>query len=149
VARPAKRTPIAPGTDLADIREALQERPLYFHGTKASFAIGSSVVPRNICNGAPTKGPLEPGAAPHPEADKWVFVTTRLAFAWAYAWKSGGAGPPVVLVVQPAKDLQLDLEHSLEMKAYRCTSAKVLLIDDEPLITEEQAEAGWKTFPAD
>lgn len=85
-----------------------------------------------------------PGVEPHPEADEWVFDTTRLAFAWAYAWRSGGSGPPVVLVVQPSDDLQPDREHSPGMEAYRCSSAQVLLIDHTPLITEAQAEAGWE-----
>lgn len=62
----------------------------------------------------------------------------------ATAWKSRGAGPPIVLDVNPADDLGHDPEHSAHIPVYGCSSAKVRLVDRNPHITEEQAEAGWE-----
>lgn len=141
---PAPQPAVAPGTNLADIREALQARPLYFHGTRADFAIGETLRPRAVTGSAKTTAPLMPGVEEHPEADQWVHVTDHFEFAWAYAWKSGGTGEPKVLVVKPTDDLEHDPEHSPHMPAYRCSSALVLLVDDQPSITEEKAQARWE-----
>lgn len=87
---------------------------------------------------------MMPGVEEQPEADQWVHVTTHFAFAWAYAWKSRGVGPPLVLVVNPFDDLEHDPEHSAHIPAYRCSSAMVRLVDRNPRITEEQADGGWE-----
>lgn len=122
--------------------------PFYFHGTRSTIAVGETLQPRAVTGAKQTTAPLVPGVDEHPEADQWVHVTTHFAFAWAYAWKSGEPGPPVVLVVKPTEDLHHDPEHSPHMPAYRCSSAEVVLIDPHPFITEEQAQARWEDIDA-
>lgn len=116
----------------------------YFHGTKVAFAQGDVLLPRKEHDGAPTNAPLTPGGERHHASDGYVYVTTRLLLAWAYAHASGASGEPVVLKVEPQGPIEPDPEHSAHMYAYRCKSARVLVADDEPAISAEVAERSWK-----
>src|SRR5262249_9617948 len=96
---PADRRRPALPTDL--------QPPFYFHGTRADMSVGDTLLPRRVTGAAATRAPMMPGVDEHPEADQWVPVTTAFALASAYAWKSRGAGPPTVLVVNPSDDLDV------------------------------------------
>lgn len=87
---------------------------------------------------------MHPGASSPAEAAEWVYVTTRHKFAWMHAYYSGVDGAPVVALVEPDETLEHDIEYSERMLAFRCRSARVVVVDTTPAITEEEAASGWK-----
>lgn len=87
---------------------------------------------------------MYPGASSPAEAADWVYVTTRSKFAWMHAYYSGIEGDPIVALVEPDDTLERDLEYSERMRAFRCRSARVIVVDTTPAITEEEAASGWK-----
>ncbi len=116
----------------------------HWHGTKASLRSGDVLLPRSSHGAAPTTGPLVPSGERLAESDDWVYVTTDRNLAWAYAHYSGGAGEPVVLLVEPCGRIERDPEHSNHMPVYRCRSARVVVVDTLQTVTPEQARQGWK-----
>lgn len=116
----------------------------YFHGTKAPLRRGDMVLPRRIHGGPATNAPLTPGGTRLPESDDYVYVTNDYNFAWACAYESGALGEPVVLVVKPQGNLELDPEHSAHMGAYRCEAALVLAVDNQAPFDAEAAKKGWR-----
>jgi hypothetical protein len=136
-------------TDYAKPRDVEQfAGGVVFHGTRAPFRKGGWLFPRSFYKGLKeaarvTTAPVKPGRQPSPDADKWVYVTTNEALAWVYAWHAPGRGKPRVLIVQPYGPIERDPEHSVDMEAYRCPMAKVLDVDREPTVSEEDARAGW------
>ena len=79
------------------------------------------------------------------DAERYVYVTTSRELAWVYAWHARGRGRPRVLTVTPLSDVWHDPEHSPDMEAYRCESAFVTAVDLDPLVSEQDARAGWVT----
>ncbi|KRE55626.1 hypothetical protein [Phycicoccus sp. Soil748] len=61
-----------------------------------------------------------------------------------HAYYSGIEGDPIVALVEPDDTLERDLEYSERMRAFRCRSARVIVVDTTPAITEEEAASGWK-----
>lgn len=116
----------------------------FFHGTKAAFMPGDILLPRREHGNAPTDAPLVPGGERLAASDEYVYVTRRYLLAWAYAHMSGGSGDPVVLVVDPQGEVERDPESSDDMHAYRCKSARVLVVDDLVPISAEVAARGWQ-----
>lgn len=123
------------------------DEPTFYHGTRAPFQRGGWIMPAEWHGGPRTNAPLTPGAVQPPDAGKYVYVTTSRLVAWVYAWCAPGRGRPRVLTVQPSGTVEYDPEHSPRMEAYRCSMAKVLSVDLEPMITEAEAREGWQTQP--
>jgi hypothetical protein len=116
----------------------------FYHGTRRGFTRGGYVTPRTFHHGKGTTAPLMPGATPRADSERYVYVTTSPELAWAYAYASVGRGRPKVLVVEPQGDVTPDPEHSPDMEAFRVDGwARVLEVQTEPLMTEEEAMAGW------
>lgn len=66
-----------------------------------------------------------------------------------YAWCAPGRGKPKVLTVAPLGNVTRDPEHSPAMEAYRCDDwLRVIHVDTEPIITEQEARDGWVTEEA-
>lgn len=121
-----------------------EEPPPLYHGTRVGFrGRGGLLLPRGTHGGKGTTAPLKPGRQSPADAQQYVFVTTSKELAWVYAWHSQGRGRPRVLTVRPLSDVWRDPEHSVDMEAYKCEAAFVLAVDFEPLVTEEDARAGW------
>jgi hypothetical protein len=118
----------------------------YFHGTKADLRVGDSVLPRALHGNTPTTAPVTDPSGPLrlPDADDYAYVTTNYRLAWVHAHYSGPEGEPRVCRVQPERPVERDAEYNDSNGAYRCPSAVVLEVYDEPAVTAAQAAAGWK-----
>ena len=115
----------------------------FYHGTRRGFKPGGYLLPRAFHEGRATAAPLSPGCVQPEDAAEYVYITESEDLAWAYAWCSPGRGRPKVLVVEPTGPVVPDSEHSPAMLAYRTTSARVVAVHIEPLMTEAEAREGW------
>lgn len=122
-----------------------QEAPVWFHGTRRGFTRNGYVTPRDFHRSKDaTSAPVKPGREVPADAVAYTYLTTSPLLAWVYAWHAPGRGKPKVLTVEPLGDVYRDPEHSPDMEAYRCYGwLRVLHVDTEPLITEEESRAGW------
>lgn len=118
---------------------------MLYHGTRRGFSAGGYLFPRSHHGGAKTAAPVNEGRVELGDRDEWVYMTTSLDLAWAYAWAAPGRGRPKVLVVRPAGVIEPDPEHSPQMGAWRTEMAKVTSVLTEPTMTEQEALTGWKT----
>lgn len=109
------------------------------------------MLPRSDHGAGGTSAPTSPGRESPEGAGAWTYLTTDLTLAWVYAWHAPGRGKPKVLTVQPHGSIEPDPEHSPHMKAWRCEWAKVESVSVDPVLSEEEARAGWvgETQPAD
>ena len=124
------------------------EQPVtWYHGTRRGFTRGGYVTPRNFHRSKDgTSAPLQPGKASPADAVEHTYLTTSPLLAWVYAWAAPGRGKPKVLTVEPMGDVYRDPEHSADMEAYRCDGwLRVVNVDTEPIITEQEARDGWVT----
>lgn len=120
----------------------MSDDPVFYHGTRRPFRPGGWLFPRSFHGDPGTSAPLNPGRKAPTDAADYVYVTTSRTVAWVYAWHAHGRGRPRVLRVDP-HGLEHDPEHSPRMQAYRCSSARVLGVDLDPEISEEEARGGW------
>lgn len=119
------------------------DTPIWYHGTRRGFSPGGWVFPRSSHGGAGSSAPTTPGRESPAEAADFVYVTTDLTLAWAYAWAAPGRGKPKVLTVIPHGPTEPDPEHSSRMDAWRCEFAKVTHVDTDPILSDADARAGW------
>lgn len=117
----------------------------WFHGTRRGFTRGGYLFPRNDHGGPGTTAPTNPGMTSPEDSADWVHITRDPVLAWAYAWSAPGRGKPKVLTVEPHGPVEDDPEHSVRMDAWRCEWAKVVAVDTDPALSEEEALAGWAT----
>lgn len=123
---------------------------MYYHGTRRPFQRGGLLLPRSYHGGDGTSAPLTSRALSDSEqhvvdeSSSYVYITTNVAIAWAYAWSAPGRGKPRVLTVAPTSDIEPDPEHSPLMEAYRCDGARVISVSLDPLLTEQEAADGWE-----
>jgi hypothetical protein len=116
----------------------------FYHGTRRGFTRGGYLMPRTFTGKSDsTTAPLKPGKSTASDSDRYVYITTSKILAWVYAWHAPGRGKPKVLTVEVLGAVERDPEHSLDMEAYRTDMAKVINVDTEPIITEEEAREGW------
>lgn len=124
----------------------MSDEPLrWYHGTRRGFTRGGLLIPASRHGGERTTAPLTEGATPQTGAENWVYMTTNIDLAWAYAFHASGRGKPKVLVLHPVSMPEPDPEHSSAMAAYRCEAATVTDVLTEPTITEAEARSGWAT----
>lgn len=124
--------------------QSAMTEPVYYHGTRRGFTRNGYVTPRTFSKSDGTTAPLKKGHVAPLDSAGFVYVTTDLTLAWVYAWHAPGRGKPKVLIVKPQGDVYRDPEHSPDMEAYRIAGwAKVLDVMRQPLISEEDARAGW------
>ncbi len=125
----------------------MTDEPVYYHGTRRGFTRGGYVAPRAFHKGEGTSAPLVEGREPPADSDQYVYCTTHLGLAWAYAWAAAGRGRPKVLTIQPGGHVEPDPEHGEEMAAFRISGfCRVLAVDIEPVMDELEAAAGWQVL---
>lgn len=122
----------------------MTDEPTFYHGTRRGFVVGGFVTPRSFHGGDGTFAPMVEGKESPPDAHRYVFATTDLHLAWAYAWAAPGRGKPKVLTIRPGGPVEPDPEHGLTMPAFRIDGfCRVLRIDREPIMSEFEATSGW------
>jgi len=124
------------------------EQPVtWYHGTRRGFTSGGYVTDREWHKSSDgTSAPLRPGKESPADAVHYTYLTTSPLLAWVYAWCAPGRGKPKVLTVEPMGNVYRDPEHSPDMEAYRCDGwLRVVNVDTEPIITEQEARDGWVT----
>lgn len=104
----------------------MSDQPVLYHGTRAGFRAGGYLFPVDWHGSRPRAGHQEGGTA-------YVYMTTDLDLAWAYAEQTRGRGRPKVLIVQPLGPVEVDPStYDYEEDQYRCREgAKVLKVIKE------------------
>lgn len=121
----------------------------FYHGTRRGFSKSGWVTPRTFNKGRATRAPLQHGCVARPDAERYVYVTTDIHLAWAYAYEAPGPGSPKVLQVEPHGSVTPDPEHSHAMEAYRVDGwAKVVAVIplSEAPFTEAESRSGWDVY---
>lgn len=121
-------------------------RDAWFHGTRWPCKPGDILLPRALHGASPTSAPLIPGAERLAESDDYVYITRRYGMACAYAHRAGGDSDPVVLLVTPLGPVEPDPESYEHLFSFRCASARVDVVDDDPFFSAEDTD-GWKPGP--
>jgi len=123
------------------------EQPVtWYHGTRRGCSRGGYVIPRSAHGKEGTSAPVNPGQQQPSDSGDYTYLTTSATLAWVYAWCAPGRGKPKVLTVEPMGNVYRDPEHSPDMEAYRCDGwLRVVNVDTEPIITEQEARDGWVT----